>query len=50
LRGKHPELEQAIDGVLAPEQAGKIKVIKQQCEDLQSCKTELESLILSLAE
>jgi len=49
LKYKLSELELAIDGLLTPEQAGKIKVIKQHYEDLASCKAELESIILSLA-
>lgn len=50
LKGKLPELELTIDGFITPEQAGKIKVIKQHYEDLESRKAELESMILSLAE
>lgn len=50
MKGKLPELELAIDGLITPEQAGKIKVIKQHYEDLKSRKAELESIILSLAE
>ncbi|WP_019535288.1 IS110 family transposase [Paenibacillus ginsengihumi] len=50
LKRKLPELTLAIDGVLAPEQAGKIKVIKQHYENLESCKAELESIVLSLAD
>jgi transposase len=50
MKKKLPELELAIDGFITPEQAGKIKVIKKHCFDLESCKAELESIILSLAE
>lgn len=50
LKKKLPELELAIDGIITPEQAEKIKIIKQHYEDLQSRKAELESIILSLAE
>ncbi|BCJ87172.1 hypothetical protein skT53_21570 [Effusibacillus dendaii] len=50
MKRKLPELELAIDGLLTPEQAGKIKVIKQHYEDLESRKTDLEAIILSLAE
>lgn len=50
LKGKLPELELAMDGLLTPEQAGKIKVIKQHYEDLEARKAELEAIILSLAE
>jgi len=50
MKNKLPELELAIDGFITPEQAGKIKVIKQHYEDLQSRKADLEKIILSLAE
>jgi transposase len=50
MKEKLPELELAIDGFITPEQAGKIKVIKQHYEDLESRKADLESIILSLAE
>jgi transposase len=50
MKKKLPELELAIDGHLTPEQAGKIKVIKQHYEDLTSRKADLEAIILSLAE
>lgn len=50
MKKKLPELKLAIDGFITPEQAGKIKVIKQHCEDLATCKTDLEAIILSLAE
>ncbi|RED51182.1 IS110 family transposase [Cohnella phaseoli] len=49
LKGKLPELALAIDGFITPEQAGKIKVIKQHYDNLESCKAELESIVLSLA-
>jgi len=49
MMGKLPELELAIDGYITPEQAGKLKIIKQHCEDLESRKAELEKLILALA-
>ncbi|MEB3103809.1 transposase, partial [Paenibacillaceae bacterium T2] len=50
MKEKLPELELAIDGLITPEQAGEIKVIKQHFEDLESRKEELEAIILSLAE
>jgi transposase len=50
LKKKIPELELAVDGFITPEQAGKLKVIQQHYEDLDSRKAELESLISSLAE
>src|SRR5690606_24299470 len=50
MKGKLPNVELAIEAPIKPEQAGKIKVIKQPYEDLESRKAELESIILSLAE
>ncbi|MET3210172.1 UNVERIFIED_CONTAM: transposase [Paenibacillus sp. PvR008] len=50
MKGKLPELKLAIEGTITPEQAGKIKVIKQHYEDLASRKADLEAIILSLAE
>lgn len=49
MKKKLPELELAIDGFITPEQAEKLKVIKQHYEDLQSRKDDLEKIILSLA-
>lgn len=50
MKHKLPELELAIDGYITPEQAEKLKVIKQHYEDLGSRKADLEKIILSLAE
>ena len=49
LKNKLPELELAIDGFITPEQAGKLKIIKQHYTDLEARKTELEFIILSLS-
>ncbi|MGG5252395.1 IS110 family transposase [Neobacillus sp. SM06] len=49
MKDKLPELELAIDGFITPEQAEKLKVIKQHYEDLESRKEDLERIILSLA-
>jgi len=49
MKAKLSELELAIDGYITPEQAGKLKVIKEHCKDLESRKAELEKLILTLA-
>ena len=49
MKDKIPELELAIDGYITPEQAAKLKIIKKHFEDLESRKTELEELILALA-
>lgn len=50
MKKKLPQLELAIDGFITPEQAEKLKVIKQHYEDIESRKTDLEKIILSLAE
>ncbi|MFT9487702.1 MAG: transposase, partial [Tepidibacillus sp.] len=50
MKDKLPELELAIDGFITPEQAEKLKVIKQHYEDLESRKADLETIILALAE
>ena len=49
LKKKLPELRDAIDGYITPEQAGKLKIIKAHYENLESRKAELEKLILALA-
>ena len=49
FKKKLPELRDAIDGYITPEQAGKLKVIKAHYESLESRKAELEELILALA-
>jgi transposase len=50
LKKKLPELELAIEGYITPEQAVKLKVIKQHHEDLGSRKADLEKIILFIAE
>lgn len=49
MKAKLPELELAVDGYITPEQAAKLKVIKQHFEDLNSRKSDLEKIILKLA-
>ncbi|ASS90744.1 IS110 family transposase [Aeribacillus pallidus] len=49
MKKKLSDLELAIDGYITPEQADKLKVMKQHYEDLQSRKADLEKIILSLA-
>ena len=49
LKKKLPELRDAIDGYITPEQVGKLKVIKARYESLESRKAKLEELILALA-
>ena len=43
MKEKFPELELAIDGLISPEQAEKLKVFKQHCEDLAVRKAEHEN-------
>jgi len=47
---KIPELELAVDGFITPEQAEKLKIIKQHFDAIGSCKENLETLILSLSQ
>lgn len=49
LKKKLPELRDAIDGYITPEQACKLKIIKAHYENLECRKVELEELILALA-
>ena len=49
LKKKLPELRDAIDGYITPEQAGKLRIIKAHYQNLESRKAELEELILALA-
>jgi len=49
MKKKLPELQLAIEGAISPEQAGKIKIIKEHYENLEARKADLEALILSLA-
>lgn len=49
LKKKLPELCDAIDGYITPEQVSKLKVIKTHYESLESRKAEIEELILALA-
>ena len=49
LKKKLPELRDAIDCYITPEQVSKLKMIKAHYESLESRKAELEELILALA-
>jgi len=49
LKKKIPELRDAIDGFITPEQAGKLKIIKHHFGNLIARKAELEELISALA-
>ena len=44
-----PEIQAAIDGSISPEQADKLKVIRLHMDNLDLCKAELESAVLSIA-
>lgn len=50
MKKKLPELELAIDGYITPEQARKLKIIKEHFKNLEAQKSDLEKLILTLAE
>lgn len=49
MKKKIPELEMAIDGIITPEQAAKLRIIKQHYDDLKERKSDLEDLILCLS-
>lgn len=49
MKDKIPELELIIDEFITPEQAAKLKVIKQHYEDIASRRSDLEKIILSIA-
>lgn len=44
------EIQAAIDGSICPEQAEKLKIIRSHMGNLESCKAELESVVLGLAQ
>jgi len=43
-------IQTAVDGVFSPEQAAKLKIIRQHIDSIAELKTELENLIFKLAE
>ncbi|MCT4595121.1 MAG: IS110 family transposase [Anaeromicrobium sp.] len=47
---KLEDLQLAIDGFITPEQAEKLKIIKQHYDGLNLCQSNLEDVILSLSE
>ncbi len=49
MKSKISDLELAVDGEFTPEQAAKLKIIKEHMDNLQGRKEELEQLILVLA-
>jgi transposase len=44
------KIQSAIDGLMCPEQAQKLEIIRSHMDSLASCKSNLESAILALAE
>lgn len=44
------KIQAAIDGLICPEQAAKLEVIRSHMDAIQLCKSNLDSVILSLAE
>jgi len=50
MRAKAPDLQLAIDGIITPEQALKLTIIRQHYDSLEFCKLNLEQVILSLTE
>jgi len=44
-----PEIQAAIDGSICQEQAEKLKIIRSHMGNLETCKAELESVVLGLA-
>ena len=49
-RANPDDIQAAIDGLICPEQVEKLKVIRSHMDHLESGKSNLESVILSLAE
>ena len=49
IRSKTADLQLAIDGMITPEQALKLAIIRQHYDSLELCKSNLESVILSIA-
>ena len=45
-----PQIQEAVDGCFAPQQAEKLKIIRSHMDSLEKLKLELESLILGIAE
>lgn len=50
MKATDAEVLAAVDGVLCPEQAEKLKIIRSHMDGLTQCKANLESLILTTAE
>ena len=50
LKASVEEIQMAVDGVMCPEQAEKLRIIHSHMDALTLCKLNLESLILSIAQ
>ena len=50
MRDKAPDLQLAIDGIITPEQALKLTIIRQHYDNLETLQINLEKVILSLIE
>lgn len=49
MKEKIPDLKLALDGFITPEQANKLKIIKEHYDALTLCKEHLQDIILDLA-
>jgi transposase len=50
MKSSVEDIQLAMDGVMCPEQAEKLRIIRSHMDHLSFCKLNLESLILSVAE
>lgn len=50
MKSSVEDVQMAVDGVMCPEQAEKLRIIRSHMDSLALCKLNLESLILSVAE
>ena len=50
MKATDEEILEAVDGNICPEQAEKLRIIRNHMSNLDLCKASLESLILSIAE
>lgn len=50
MKSSVEDIQLAVDGVMCPEQAEKLRIIRSHMDSLSLCKLNLESLILSVAE
>ena len=50
MKSSVEDIQLAVDGVICPEQAEKLRIIRSHMDGLSLCKLNLESLILSVAE